>query len=115
MLLIKSNKKYINYQEIKKDSEGYLNNYKDWNIQLAKEIALKEKIQLTNKHWKIVFFIRKFYLKYNITPSMRLLIKGFEKETNKKICSIDLFILFPKGPAKQASKIAGIPKPSKCL
>lgn len=115
MLSIKNTKKYINYEKIKKDLEGYLKNNKDWNIDLAKEIAKKEKIILTNKHWEIIYFIRKFYFKYNTTPSMRMLINSMKKELGKNINSIDLFQLFPKGPAQQASKIAGIPKPSKCL
>jgi len=47
---------------------------------------------------------------------MRMLIKSIQKEIGKsKMNSIYLFKLFPKGPAKQASKIAGIPKPVKCL
>ncbi|QFQ32273.1 TusE/DsrC/DsvC family sulfur relay protein [Buchnera aphidicola] len=115
MLLIKSTKNHLNYETVEKDLEGYLKNNQDWNIYLAEEIAKKEKIKLTDNHWEIIYFIRKFYFQYNITPSMRMLIHGVKKESDKKINSIYLFKLFPKGPAKQASKIAGIPKPSKCL
>ncbi|WP_343154138.1 TusE/DsrC/DsvC family sulfur relay protein [Buchnera aphidicola] len=115
MLSIKNTKPSLTYEKIEKDLEGYLKNNKDWNIKLAEEIAKKEKIILTDKHWEIIYFIRKFYFDYNITPSMRMLINGIRKEIGKKIHSVYLFQLFPKGPAKQASKIAGIPKPSKCL
>ncbi|AWH90343.1 sulfurtransferase TusE [Buchnera aphidicola (Melanaphis sacchari)] len=97
-------------------SEGYLKNIQDWNIMVAKKIAKKENICLKNDHWKIIIFIRNFYLKFKIAPSMRMLLKSIEKEIEgKKINSIYLFKLFPKGPAEQASKIAGIPKPSQCL
>ncbi|ALD15394.1 sulfurtransferase TusE [Buchnera aphidicola (Aphis glycines)] len=115
MLLIRNTKNYLNYEIVEKDSEGYLKNNQDWNIYLAEEIAKKENITLTDNHWEIIYFIRKFYFAYNIAPSMRMLINGIQKELGKKIYSIYLFKLFPKGPAKQASKIAGIPKPSKCL
>lgn len=104
------------YEEIEKDSEGYLKRNQDWNLKLAQEIAQKENIKLNSDHWKIIIFVRKFYLKFNVTPSMRMLIKGIKKEIGEsKSNSIYLFTLFPKGPAIQASKIAGIPKPVNCL
>lgn len=104
------------YEKIEKDKEGYLKYTADWNMNLAKEIAKKEKITLNNDHWKVIKFIRSFYFKFNVTPSMRILITSIEKVMGKeKSNSIYLFQLFPKGPAQQASKIAGIPKPSQCL
>ncbi|CAL4326522.1 TusE/DsrC/DsvC family sulfur relay protein [Buchnera aphidicola] len=110
------NKHLYTYNEIEKDKEGYLKKTKDWNIILAKEIAMKENINLNSDHWKVIIFVRKFYLQFNITPSMRLLIKSIKEELGEsKSNSIYLFKLFPKGPAQQASKIAGIPKPVKCL
>ncbi|AHG59930.1 TusE/DsrC/DsvC family sulfur relay protein [Buchnera aphidicola] len=110
------NKISYTYEEVEKDSEGYLKRTKDWNILLAKEIAQKENINLNSDHWKVIIFIRKFYLQFNITPSMRMLIKSIKEKIGKsKSNSIYLFKLFPKGPAEQASKIAGIPKPVKCL
>ncbi|MBZ2279690.1 TusE/DsrC/DsvC family sulfur relay protein, partial [Buchnera aphidicola] len=87
-----------------------------WNPEIAKEIAKKENIDLTEDHWIIIYFVRNFYLTFNITPSMRILISNIQKKIKPKTnISIYLFKLFPKGPAKQASKIAGIPKPTKCL
>ncbi|AAM67994.1 TusE/DsrC/DsvC family sulfur relay protein [Buchnera aphidicola] len=114
--MLKNNHTKKLYEKIEKDTEGYLKKAADWSIELAKEIAKKEKIVLTNDHWTVINFIRKFYFKFNITPSMRMLIKSIEKKIGlKKSNSIYLFRLFPEGPAKQASKIAGIPKPSRCL
>lgn len=104
------------HNEIEKDKEGYLKKTKDWNITIAKEIAKKEHIILGPDHWEVIMFVRKFYLEFNITPSMRMLIKSIKKELGEsKSNSIYLFKLFPKGPAQQASKIAGIPKPVRCL
>ncbi|MCU4136775.1 TusE/DsrC/DsvC family sulfur relay protein [Buchnera aphidicola (Sitobion miscanthi)] len=111
-----NNKTLYTYDKIDKDSEGYLKKTKDWSIILAEEIAKKENINLNPDHWKVIIFVRKFYFKFNVTPSMRMLIKSIKKEIGEsKSNSIYLFKLFPKGPAKQASKIAGIPKPVKCL
>ncbi|QCI16262.1 TusE/DsrC/DsvC family sulfur relay protein [Buchnera aphidicola] len=110
------NKVSYTYNKIEKDSEGYLKKTQDWNVTLAKEIAKQENINLSPDHWKIIIFVRKFYFKFNITPSMRMLIKSIKKEIKaSQINSIYLFKLFPKGPAEQASKIAGIPKPARCL
>ena len=106
---------YKTYEKVEKDSEGYLKNIKDWNIKIAEEIAKQENVNLSPEHWQIITFIRHFYFKFKMTPSMRMLIKSIEKKNHHKINSIYLFILFPKGPAQQASKIAGIPKPNKCL
>ncbi|QCI21178.1 TusE/DsrC/DsvC family sulfur relay protein [Buchnera aphidicola (Hyperomyzus lactucae)] len=110
------NKKLYTYETIEKDSEGYLKKTKDWNMILAEEIAKTENIKLNADHWQIIIFIRNFYFKFNMTPSMRMLITSMKKEMGiSKSNSIYLFKLFPKGPAIQASKIAGIPKPVKCL
>ncbi|CAL4043532.1 Sulfurtransferase TusE [Buchnera aphidicola (Tetraneura ulmi)] len=98
------------------DSNGYLKNYLYWNKIIAIEIAKKESINLTINHWEIILFIRNFYLKFKITPSMKMLSKSLKlKFGNKKSNSIYLYKLFPKGAANQASKIAGIPKPNHCL
>ncbi|QCI24505.1 TusE/DsrC/DsvC family sulfur relay protein [Buchnera aphidicola (Muscaphis stroyani)] len=110
------NKNLFKHKKIETDPEGYLKKTKDWNIILAREIAEKENIFLKKDHWKVINFVRNFYLKFNTTPSMRMLIRSIKLEIGeKKSNSIYLHKLFPQGPAKQASKIAGIPKPVKCL
>ncbi|XBC40654.1 MAG: TusE/DsrC/DsvC family sulfur relay protein [Buchnera aphidicola (Nurudea yanoniella)] len=93
----------------------YLEKNHLWNKKIAKEIAKKESIKITKDHWEIIYIIRNFYLKFNITPSMRILMKLIEKKKLKKMTSCYLFKLFPLGPNKQASKIAGIPKPFRCF
>lgn len=106
---------YKKKTHISTDSEGYLKSPKDWNVSIAKIIAAKESIIMTSDHWKIVNFTRNFYLKFNRTPSMKMLSLAIQKKIKKNNISVYLFKLFPKGPAKQASKIAGVPKPSICL
>lgn len=74
------------------------------------------KIELSEAHWEVVHFVRAFYLEFNTSPAVRMLVKAMaQKYGEDKGNSRYLFRLFPKGPAKQATKIAGLPKPAKCL
>ena len=106
----------INEQEIATDKQGYLLNSNDWSEALAPIIAEQESIELSPAHWEVVLFVRNFYLEYNTSPAIRALVKAMAKKLGAdKGNSIYLYKLFPKGPAKQATKIAGLPKPAKCL
>ncbi|ARC54645.1 sulfur relay protein TusE [Candidatus Riesia pthiripubis] len=95
------------------DSNGYIKDEKKWSKSFAYLIAEQENILLTDEHWKIIMFIRNFFLKFNTSPTSRMLIRAISK--NKKIDSMYLYKLFPNGIAKQAAKMAGIPKPTKCI
>lgn len=106
----------INEQEIATDKQGYLLNADDWSEELAPQLAAQESINLSPAHWEVVHFVRNFYLQYNTSPAIRALVKAMAKKLGEdKGNSIYLYKLFPKGPAKQATKIAGLPKPAKCL
>ncbi|QFI36648.1 TusE/DsrC/DsvC family sulfur relay protein [Moritella marina ATCC 15381] len=106
----------INEQEIATDTQGYLLDPADWSEALAPIIAEQESIALSPAHWEVVLFVRNFYLEYNTSPAIRALVKAMAKKLGAdKGNSIYLYKLFPKGPAKQATKIAGLPKPAKCL
>lgn len=103
-------------KQIKVDKSGYLLNIHDWSNELAPELAKQENIELAQEHWEVVNFVRQFYLTYDTSPAMRALVKAMAAEFGPdKGNSRYLFKLFPKGPAKQATKIAGLPKPAKCL
>ena len=105
-----------NGNEIAVDAEGYLKNHQDWNEGLALQIAAEEAITMTDAHWEVVRFVRDFYLEFNTSPAVRMLVKAMAKKYGEeKGNSRYLFRLFPEGPAKQATKIAGLPKPAKCL
>ncbi|GAC23011.1 sulfurtransferase tusE [Paraglaciecola mesophila KMM 241] len=109
---------FIEYkeQQIPVDKQGYLLNVADWQPDLAPILAEDENIELTDAHWEVVYFVRDFYLAYNTSPAMRALVKAMKvKFGEEKANSRYLFRLFKKGPAKQATKIAGLPKPAKCL
>lgn len=109
---------FIEYQgrKIAVDKLGYLLNVDDWEPELAPIIAEKENIKMNESRWEVVNFVRAFYLEFNTSPAIRALVKAMEKKFGpEKGNSRYLHRLFPKGPAKQATKIAGLPKPAKCL
>ena len=102
--------------EIETDSEGYLKDTTQWNEAMAAVIAEQEGISLSVEHWEVVRFVRDFYLEFNTSPAIRMLVKAMaNKFGEEKGNSRYLYRLFPKGPAKQATKIGGLPKPVKCI
>lgn len=106
----------FNDQEIATDAQGYLLDSTVWNDQLAQAIAQLENITMSDEHWQVVYFVRDFYEQFNTSPAIRALVKAMEKKYGKeKISSRYLYRLFPDGPAKQATKIAGLPKPARCI
>lgn len=98
------------------DEEGYLTDISQWNEELAVLIAQDEKIEMNDDHWEVVKFLREYYEEYQIAPAIRVLTKAVKKRMGAdKGNSKYLYDLFPYGPAKQACKIAGLPKPTGCI
>ena len=98
------------------DKHGYLANFDDWSEQVALQFAQLEDIELTPEHWEVVYFARGFYQEFETSPAIRLLVKALSKEwPEEKANSRYLYRLFKQGPAKQATRIAGLPKPAKCI
>ncbi len=92
------------------DAEGFLTDPSQWNEQIADAIAAQNGIGvLTDRHWLVIRFMRDKYLQTGTAPSIRSL----GKESGVPIK--ELYELFPKGPAKLAAKIGGIPKPKGCI
>ncbi len=97
-------------KQIELDADGHMANLNDWNEELAVELAKKEGItELTERHWLIINFMRKVFMETGDAPSIRKLTKESGVSTK------ELYELFPKGPAKKAAKIAGLPKPKGCI
>ncbi|EOG1983613.1 TPA: sulfurtransferase TusE [Proteus mirabilis] len=106
----------FNGQQIETDSHGYLKNSNEWIEEMVPILAELEEIELTEQHWEIIRFVRQFYLEFNTSPAIRMLVKALaQKYGDEKGNSRYLYRLFPKGPAKQATKLAGLPKPVKCI
>lgn len=92
------------------DAEGFLQKPEQWNEEIAAEIARENGVpELTDRHWTVVRYMRQRYLDTGAAPSIRSL----GKESGVEIK--ELYKLFPKGPAKLAAKIGGIPKPKGCI
>ncbi len=92
------------------DGDGNLANRADWNEDIAREIAALEGIpELGPQHWAVVRFMRSVFEKEGDSPSIRRLTKESGVDTKT------LYQLFPKGPAKKAARIAGLPKPKGCI
>lgn len=94
---------------VETDAEGFLQIPEQWTEELGAEIANDLGIMLTPRHWQVINFMRNRYLSAGSAPSIRTL----GKESGVPIK--ELYELFPKGPAKMAAKIGGIPKPRGCI
>lgn len=97
--------------------DGYLTDLNQWNEDVARFLAKAEGIhELTGPHWEIVLFLRWFYKEYAISPMVKILMKELEKKYGtEKAGRQYLYELFPHGPAKQGTRIAGLPKPHDCI
>jgi len=92
---------------------GYLVNQEDWNEEVAKELAEKEGVTLSEKAWDIINYLRDEYFNNNGNqPNERNMVKHFKDAWSDldKVDSKALYAHFPMGPAKQAGKIAGLPE-----
>src|SRR5674476_359949 len=106
----------IDGKTLETDEEGYLLNLADWTTEAAAHLAEEEKVTLTDNHWEVLNFLREYYMEYQIAPAVRVLTKAIVKKFGpEKGNSKYLYDLFPYGPAKQACKIAGLPKPTGCI
>lgn len=106
----------VNGKTYETDEEGYLINLGDWDEDIAKVLAVEEKVDMTENHWEVINFLREYYNDFQIAPAVRVLTKAIGKKLGpEKGSSKYLYELFPYGPAKQACKIAGLPKPTGCI
>ena len=103
-------------KEIAFDKEGFLLTLDLWTEEIARKIAQKENITLSQDHLDVIYLLRNFYQKHQVAPANRPLVKLVKTQLSEdKGNSIYLLTLFPESPAKIAAKIAGLPKPPNCL
>lgn len=97
--------------DLERDEHGYLIDLNQWNEDIAHEIAEEEGVTLTDDSFKLIDFLRDEYINNNANqPNERNMVKGLKKDWEGKLTTKELYMLFPKGPAKQAGKIAGLPE-----
>lgn len=106
----------VNGKSYEVDEEGYLADLNQWDKDIAVVMAKADDCELTDAHWEVINFLREYYEEYQIAPAVRVLTKAIGKKLGAdKGNSKYLYELFPYGPAKQACKYAGLPKPTGCV
>ena len=97
-------------KSIEIDEDGFIQDPDAWDEAVAADLAKTEGVEdLGDDHWKLVNYLREYYLEYSMAPMIRKLCKqtGFSLKY--------VYELFPSGPAKGACKVAGLPKPTGCV
>ena len=95
---------------IEVDEDGFMQEPDRWDKDVAAALATTEGVEdLNDDHWKVVDYLRNYYLQFGVAPMIRKLCKetGYDLKT--------IYELFPSGPAKGACKVAGLPKPTGCV
>jgi tRNA 2-thiouridine synthesizing protein E len=101
----------VNGKTIETNDNGYLLDHNEWDEDVAKAIAAAESVELTDKAWDVMNFLRDEYINNNGNqPNDRNIVKAMSDKWGEKISSKDLYTIFPMQPSKQAAKIAGLPE-----
>ena len=92
------------------DAEGFMTDPNEWTEDIAVELAKDEGIdELTDRHWVVINFVRDEYARTGQSPTLRTITKQSGVPTK------EVYELFPKGPAKKVSRVAGLGKPKGCI
>jgi tRNA 2-thiouridine synthesizing protein E len=96
--------------EIEIDEDGFIQEPDKWSKDVAEDLAKTENASpMGEEHWKLVNYLRDYYVKFGIAPPIRMVVKQTGIDLKK------IYVLFPGGPAKGACKVAGLPKPTGCV
>ncbi|ARV07929.1 sulfur relay protein DsrC [Polaribacter sp. SA4-10] len=88
--------------------DGYLSDFSQWNKGIGSELAKKEGIEMTSRHWEVISWIQE-----QVKAGKALSVRGIKKSGVLDIK--EFYALFPGGPLKLSTKIAGVPKPKSCI
>lgn len=94
---------------VKFDSEGFMVDPNAWTPEIAKAIADREGLELTDRHWVVINYARGEFQAKGQPPTLRAITKNTDVDTK------EIYALFPGGPAKMAAKVAGLGKPTGCI
>lgn len=95
--------------EVQIDDEGFLTDSTEWTEEIARQLAANIGIELTDRHWEMIRFIRDDYVANGVTPGTRRV------QATGGVTTKEQFELFPKKPQKKSAYIAGVPKPAGCV
>ncbi len=97
-------------KKIDVDEDGFIQEPDKWDQDVARALARSEGVEeLSDGHWKLVHYLRDHYQQFGVAPMIRKLCR----DTGFKL--VEIYELFPTGPAKGACKVAGLPKPTGCV
>jgi tRNA 2-thiouridine synthesizing protein E len=98
------------------DEGGYLLDWRKWSPAVAEALAGRDGVALGEDHWTVIGILREYFAEYEVAPPVRVLVRLVsERLGGPSASSRTLYRLFPEGPAKQACRYAGLPKPVSCL
>ncbi len=101
----------LNGKTIETTSTGYLVDQDDWSRELAQHMAGLEQIELTERHWDLIDYLRDEYFNNNqSTPNTRTILKAMSEKWGEKLDQRTIYDLFPLDPSKQGGRIAGVPE-----
>ena len=101
----------FNGKTIETTATGFLVNAEDWSQDLAKHLAKLEGLDLTDRHWDLINYLREEYFSNNANqPNTRSIVKAMSDKWGEKLGQKDVYELFPKDPSKQGGRIAGLPE-----
>ncbi|MGC8803023.1 MAG: TusE/DsrC/DsvC family sulfur relay protein [Bacteroidales bacterium] len=100
--------KVVAGRTIQVNDEGYMTNPAEWSREIAAELAKEEGLTLTDKHYAVLEYIREKALAGETLTIRKIGTSGI-------VDLKEFYQLFPGGPLKLSSKLAGIPKPTSCV
>lgn len=100
--------KTIKQVEIQVNEEGYLTDFSQWTKEIGEEIAKEHEIEMTDNHWEVISWLQE-----QVASNKPLSVRGIKK--SGVIDIKQFYALFPGGPLKISTKIAGVPKPKSCI
>ena len=96
-------------RELALDEDGFLEDATQWDEEVAQKLAETEEVELTDKHWEIINYLRQYFADFGTAPMVRKMLK------DTGLSNAEIYELFPSGPGKGACKIAGLMKPTGCV
>lgn len=98
------------------DEHGHLADWHGWCPAVARAFAVEEGLDLTPEHVQVLQVFRDYFERYSVDPPMRALLQILSgNASGRDWRSRDLYRLFPQSPARQGSRLAGLPKPLSCI
>ena len=96
-------------KDVNVDDEGFMTDPQEWTEDIARALAKELDIELTDRHFVVINFLRQEFEANGKVPSLR------KVKNDSGVGTKELYALFPKGPAKKAAMVAGLGKPEGCI